>query len=624
VPDRVELPVKRILFCVGVLIAWSVGWGAAAIVGSVTNLSTGSTCTPGAGTNRILVLAIGGRTSSTASSLNPTVTALSVGSASIANGQVIEASTAGIGSAANSRAAIYYVREANIGVGAQTVSITWSQTMGATSRISCYTLSGVAQTGTVESISTYTTASSTDPWSSSLAVTAGSFQVLSAVAGGGGVTAVPGAGWTEDDDFSNGNTRKYAQSLASASAGSVTWTVDKSAASTGAVAVASFAAAMPPVFSGTVAAQSYVEDSPISPLNLATFFSGTVTSYAVQSGTLPTGLSLNTSTGVISGTPTTPAGATAIVVRATNSDGTADTNSFNITITAAASAPAFTVQPTVSSETETAFTLSYTASASSTFYAVACLKDSTAPTISQVKAGDCTGGVDALAAVSEAVTGADTTVLGGSLDDPLYDIYAVLNNGSGDSGLATLVDKWLDAPAGYQYTLLTSIAANGWVADVNAAGASPAIAVGNVVKIVTTSDPTGCPVTQEADGNATLGSVESPCTSARQLTLYGVWRSDGTWMTPNPANLWWNNQGLTAPIPGSVRFYMRLNQPVSVDLTELCTSPHGDLPVYGTDEAMPDGLDVTGQLLTGTPTEGGDFEQTWWCEDATGQRTEFR
>lgn len=95
----------------------------------------------------------------------------------------------------------------------------------------------------------------------------------------------------------------------------------------------------PVTFSGTVPAQSWVEGAAITPLNLSTYFSGDLTpfSYAVTSGTLPAGLSLNASTGVISGTPTTPTSAVNIVVTATDSgSNAASTNSFSVTITAAA------------------------------------------------------------------------------------------------------------------------------------------------------------------------------------------------------------------------------------------------------------------------------------------------
>jgi len=71
---------------------------------------------------------------------------------------------------------------------------------------------------------------------------------------------------------------------------------------------------------------------------IASYFSGSETPfvYTIQSGTLPSGLSINSSTGVVSGTPTVTGTATGIVVRATdaNSD-TANSNSFSIAIAAA-------------------------------------------------------------------------------------------------------------------------------------------------------------------------------------------------------------------------------------------------------------------------------------------------
>jgi hypothetical protein len=51
---------------------------------------------------------------------------------------------------------------------------------------------------------------------------------------------------------------------------------------------------------------------------------GPVTSYAVQAGTLPTGVSLNTSTGAITGTPTALKTAANVTIRATGPGGTSD------------------------------------------------------------------------------------------------------------------------------------------------------------------------------------------------------------------------------------------------------------------------------------------------------------
>lgn len=62
--------------------------------------------------------------------------------------------------------------------------------------------------------------------------------------------------------------------------------------------------------------------------------------YSILSGTLPIGLSLNTSTGVISGTPSNVETDTGIVLRVTDNVGTTkDSASFTITISAAVGGP---------------------------------------------------------------------------------------------------------------------------------------------------------------------------------------------------------------------------------------------------------------------------------------------
>ena len=90
-------------------------------------------------------------------------------------------------------------------------------------------------------------------------------------------------------------------------------------------------------FSGTVPTLNGQRKESFSE-SVASYFSGTETpfAYSVQSGSLPAGLSLNSSTGVISGTPTATGAASGIVIRATDDDSnTADTNSFSISIAAA-------------------------------------------------------------------------------------------------------------------------------------------------------------------------------------------------------------------------------------------------------------------------------------------------
>jgi hypothetical protein len=89
-----------------------------------------------------------------------------------------------------------------------------------------------------------------------------------------------------------------------------------------------------PTAAGAIADQSYSEDDAITALNVAADFTGAGITYALatSSAALPAGLTLS-GAGVITGTPTTPASAAIIVVRGTNSGGSADT-AFDITVTA--------------------------------------------------------------------------------------------------------------------------------------------------------------------------------------------------------------------------------------------------------------------------------------------------
>ena len=105
-----------------------------------------------------------------------------------------------------------------------------------------------------------------------------------------------------------------------------------------------------------------------TPFNFQIVASNAPTSYAIASGTLPTGLTLDTTIGIISGTPTT-VGTTSVSITATNGVGTSSAVTLTITI----SNPAIPVvtPATRAGTTGSAFSYQIVASNAPTSYAIA-------------------------------------------------------------------------------------------------------------------------------------------------------------------------------------------------------------------------------------------------------------
>ena len=102
------------------------------------------------------------------------------------------------------------------------------------------------------------------------------------------------------------------------------------------------APAVAPVFSGTIPAQEWTVDEAITPLDVSGYFGSPspAPTYSVSAGALPAGLSLNTSSGVISGTPTT-ATTGSFTIGCSNVAGSDDSNSVAWETVAAVVLPAF-------------------------------------------------------------------------------------------------------------------------------------------------------------------------------------------------------------------------------------------------------------------------------------------
>lgn len=216
------------------------------ILGTPTQVTGGSgTYAPESGSSRIVVLCVARATTDNASDITPTLTAFTWGTPSLANGQIHVAKEVGIGNAANYRAFIGYVLEADLPGSAQTPTITWSDAMTGSDLIMCFTLGGMNQVAPLDGTGA-SQASSTgvDPWTGSLTIAANCIQILTHGIRGGGNSSTPGTGWTEVQDTSNGTLRAITQYATSQPAGSLAYSSDLSAgATTGALVAASFAEA---------------------------------------------------------------------------------------------------------------------------------------------------------------------------------------------------------------------------------------------------------------------------------------------------------------------------------------------------------------------------------------------
>ena len=96
-----------------------------------------------------------------------------------------------------------------------------------------------------------------------------------------------------------------------------------------------------PAFTITSSAETKTVNNAIVSYTINSSGGGTVASYSI-SPAAPAGLTFSTSTGLLSGTPTSVASATAYTITATNASGSA-TRTFTLTVSAALAAPAFTI-----------------------------------------------------------------------------------------------------------------------------------------------------------------------------------------------------------------------------------------------------------------------------------------
>ena len=279
--------------------------------------------------------------------------------------------------------------------------------------------------------------------------------------------------------------------------------------------------------------------------------------------------------------------------------------------------PDWTTAPTVTAETTSAYTLSFETTEACTVYAVAVPKDSAVPSIAQVKTGQSGSGTNANGADSKSVAAdtADTLTL--TIDDatpfPLYDIYAVASSAYGDSTLTALPDEFLDPATGKQFVTLASV-------DDTSPLYGQSVVAGDIWILDTLSDPDDYAIAGLTDGNFTIdaGSDES-----RQSFAHDVY--DVSAVAYVGAGLIWINNA--PPDPGEAPFVPSWVLPAGVpmapvDLELFATDIEGDAITTTVSGTLPDGLEESNGVLTGTPTRPGEWQLVVRWTDAIGEYSE--
>lgn len=294
-------------------------------------------------------------------------------------------------------------------------------------------------------------------------------------------------------------------------------------------------------------------------------------------------------------------------------DSSAISSALNVD-TAAAGGGTFSVNPTVTSQTTSQYTLGGTTTAAATVSVVVCAKDSTAPTKAQVIAGDCTGNVDAIASNSTSWNGAGTINVGGSLVFPIHDVYA-----TDGTSVVTLADENLDVPAGKQRLTLTSV-------DATSPYFGQGVAASDICTIDTVTDPDSFVVTDDVDGTVSYAAGGSFNRELIDSQCYDV---------SSPANLdfllVYNNQ---APVVDELSegddvffddFLIQKDSTEEFDLSEMSSDPEGD----DVDFTVVSGALATGRslnsetgLLSGTYSACEDVVFTIRMTDAYGATTD--
>jgi hypothetical protein len=289
---------------------------------------------------------------------------------------------------------------------------------------------------------------------------------------------------------------------------------------------------------------------------------------------------------------------------------------------ASAGAPAYTSAPSCSATTNGVI-CAYTSDATSTNYGVGVSPGDGTPTCTQIKAGQNDGGTAAIATGSDANTASvnDNITVTGTNPPARLDYHFCLNNGSGDSAVASQNDETRSARSGFAIAELTSISTTS-IFDLDSYF-TPDVAAGDFIEYEDdTNEDADCNVSFGADGDHVLTPVaEGDCDGKRTFNIsYQDYSSatTGLFTAPTVGTFATDDlvcNGNTAPVDDSdpEQAIVLLVEDVAmtaIDLSTRFVDANGDALTFAvTSGTAPTGTTVSSAgSWTGTPTtenEGG-------------------
>lgn len=283
--------------------------------------------------------------------------------------------------------------------------------------------------------------------------------------------------------------------------------------------------------------------------------------------------------------------------------------------------PAFSASPSFVDCDDNGCTFSKTLDGPGSVYLAGCISGSTAPTVTQVENGQCTGGVTAKGSASDDATGNISDDVSDSPAFPTYDWYIVgTYGGQHEAAVHSFLDQWMDEPTGKNFLEIASVA-DGTPCKKNNDDGDPDIVAGDILVIDEATTPDSFTTNPFDDCNYEFlegdDSAQYVCISVYDYDLGSYFTGGGGICGAGYMSSWVNKSLPTCG--GEATILTRIGVPFSQQLS--CVDPDNYPLTYSHTGTPPSGLTLSSSaLLDGEPNveDEDGASVTLTAEDVAG------